>query len=119
LTSAAPTQILVRAESVHLDPLVAALQHAAPTLPHPALENAALDHAAYLSELAQTRDLLYRQVLLVLREPSGQAHQVRRHAEDAARVLAAAGSHAVVLEGPAVAAALASAATPTRRIPPP
>ncbi|WP_235997170.1 PrgI family protein [Nocardiopsis coralli] len=118
-----PVQILVRAESVRLDPVIAAVDAAAPTLPHPALQNAATAHADFLSDLARTRDLLYRQVLLVLRQPAAHgrsgAATVRRRAEDAARALAAAGSSAHVLDGPAVAAVLASAAAPTGRPPPP
>ena len=117
-----PVQILVRAESVRLDPLIAALDEAAPALPHPALEQAARDHADYLNDLAQSRDLLYRQVLLVLREPSGTARQqaatLQRRADDAARALAAAGSSATVLDGPQAAAVLASSANPAGSAPP-
>ena len=113
----------MRAESVRLDPVIAAVDAAAPTLPHPALEQAASAHADFLSDLARTRDLLYRQVLLVLREPGVQgrhgAATVRRRAEDAARALAGAGSSAHVLNGPSVAAVLASAAAPADRPPPP
>src|SRR5690606_12975512 len=113
----APVQVVVRAEAVRLDPLVAALDRAAPALPHPALARAAQDHADFLASLAERRDLLYRQVLLVLREPSGNgrhgAATLRRRAEDAARALASAGSAAVVLDGPRAAAVLASAADPT------
>lgn len=118
-----PTQLLVRSESVRLDPVIAAVDAAAPTLPHLALQQAAAAHADFLAELARTRDLLYRQVLLVLREPGVQgrhgAATVRRRAEDAARALAGAGSSAHVLNGPSVAAVLASAAAPTDRPPPP
>ncbi|GAA3745378.1 hypothetical protein HDA32_005120 [Spinactinospora alkalitolerans] len=113
-----PIQVLVRAESVRLDPLIAALDRAAPALPHPALQSAATDHADFLTGLAETRDLLYRHVLLVLREPSGQgrhaAATVKRRADDAIRALAAAGSSAAVLDGPRAAAVLASATNPTR-----
>jgi hypothetical protein len=118
-----PAQFLVRAESVRLDPLVDALDRAAPRMPHQALERAARDHADYLAELAQTRDLLRRQIVLVVRESGGNAAHaavtVRRRAEDAARSLAAAGSRATVLTGPQVAAVLASAADPSSRHVPP
>ncbi|GAA1748558.1 PrgI family protein [Streptomonospora arabica] len=117
-----PVQILVRAESVRLDPLVAALDEAAPALPHPALEQAAREHADYLADLAESRDLLYRHVLLVLREPSGNGRQaaatLQRRAEDAARALAAAGSNATVLDGPQAAAVLASSTNPAGSAPP-
>lgn len=121
LADSGGVQILIRAESVHLDPVVAGLEHAAPTLPHPALEQAAREHAAFVADLAESRDLLYRQVLLVLREPNSAgrhgAATVKRRAEDAARALTGAGSRAVVLDGPAVAAVLSSAVHPTTRVP--
>ncbi|GAA3744689.1 PrgI family protein [Salinactinospora qingdaonensis] len=119
---ATPAQFVVRAESVRLDPLIAALDHAAPGLPHPALERAAGDHAAYLAELAESRELLYRQVLMVLRAPASQGRQavatVRRRADDAARALAGAGTTATVLDGARVAAVLDSAAAPFDATPP-
>ncbi|PSK89958.1 PrgI family protein [Murinocardiopsis flavida] len=115
----APVQVLVRAESVRLDPLIAALDREAPGLPHPALEAAAHDHGDFLAGLAESHDLLYRHVLLVLREPSGTgrhgAATVRRRADDAIRALGAAGSSATVLGGPQAAAVLAAAANPTNR----
>lgn len=118
-----PVQLLVRAESIKLDPLVDALDRAAPTMPHPALERAARGHADFLADLAQTRDLLRRQIVLVLRETGGDgAHAtstVRRRAEDAVRGLSAAGSRAQVLSGGQVAALLASAADPASRHVPP
>ncbi|MFJ8927604.1 PrgI family protein [Streptomyces sp. NPDC102364] len=65
----APVQILVRAERLDLNAQIAELYECAPTLPHPALEAAAREHADYLVALADRVDLLRRQVLLVLREP--------------------------------------------------
>ncbi|KOX23833.1 hypothetical protein ADL05_01920 [Nocardiopsis sp. NRRL B-16309] len=119
----APVQFLMRAESIRLDPLVDALDQAAPALPHPAVERAARAHADYLSELSQTRDLLRRQILLVLRESGGDAAHaaltLRRRAEDAVRALAVAGSRASVLTGAEAAGALASAADPSSRHVPP
>ncbi|MFE9246437.1 PrgI family protein [Nocardiopsis sp. NPDC006938] len=118
-----PVQLLVRAESIKLDPLVDALDRAAPSMPHPALERAARGHADFLADLAQTRDLLRRQIILVLRERGGDAAHaastVRRRAEDAVRGLCAAGSRAQVLSGGQVAAILASAADPSSRHVPP
>lgn len=118
-----PVQVLVRAESIRLDPLVDVLDRAAPTMPHPALERAARGHADFLAGLAHTRDLLRRQIILVVRETSGDsahaANTVRRRAEDAVRGLSAAGSRARVLSGGQVAAILASAADPSSRHTPP
>ena len=93
----APVQILVRAEPLDLRPAIAAVRHAAPGLPHPALERAALDHAAFLEDLAATRDLLARQVIVTVREPAGRDHgeaaaaRARRRAEETLRHLTALG----------------------------
>lgn len=65
----APIQILIRTERLDLSGQIAELREAAGGLPHPALEQAAREHAEYLTHLGSTRDLLRRQVLLVLREP--------------------------------------------------
>lgn len=65
----APVQILVRAERLDLSAPISELRHRAPSLPHPALEAAAHEHADYLTGLAGHSDLLRRQVLLILREP--------------------------------------------------
>ena len=67
----APVQVLVRAERLDLSTQIGELRGYAPSLPHPALEAAAREHADYLVQLAQSADLLRRQVLLVLREPLG------------------------------------------------
>ncbi|MFJ7213620.1 PrgI family protein [Amycolatopsis sp. NPDC098790] len=69
----APVQFLVRAERLDLAPQITELRDRAGGLPHPALEAAALDHADYLAQLGQHADLLRRQVLLVLREPTRPA----------------------------------------------
>ncbi|WP_206789624.1 PrgI family protein [Amycolatopsis sp. MtRt-6] len=69
----APVQFLVRAERLDLAPQIAELRARAGGLPHPALEAAAHDHADYLAQLSEHADLLRRQVLLVLREPTHPA----------------------------------------------
>lgn len=64
----APVQILVRAHRLDLTPQLQELTDGARSLPHPALEHAARDHADFVSSLAARSDLLRRQILLVLRE---------------------------------------------------
>ncbi|GLY86067.1 PrgI family protein [Actinoallomurus iriomotensis] len=124
-----PVQILVHAQPINLAPAITLLQERAAGLPHPALEDAALDHAGFLGELAATRELLGRQVLIVLREPStahGTSVEARRfrdaeaaalrvlqRAEQTTRALAAAGITAYLLDGAQAAAVLAAAADPT------
>jgi hypothetical protein len=68
-----PVQIVIRAQRVDLSGMAARVREAAPALPHPALEAAALDHAGFLGQLAAGQDLLARQVLIAVREPSGGA----------------------------------------------
>jgi len=108
---AEPVEILVRAEPADLAPIIDALLGAAPELPHPALETAARGHAHFLSELAGHRDLLRREVLIVLRQASGDDARGRLHrrASEAAAALGAAGVSLVVLDGPAAARCLARA----------
>jgi hypothetical protein len=69
----APVQVLVRAERLDLTAQISELRDAAGGLPHPALEDAALEHADYLTQLGAQTDLLRRQVLLILREPAAEA----------------------------------------------
>jgi len=114
-----PSQLLVRAEPVDLAPSIDALLEAAPGLPHPALEAAARGHAAFLADLARRRDLLRREVLVVLRQPPSSntaeadaSAQLRRRASEAGRALGAAGVTLTVLDGPAATTCLASAFDP-------
>jgi hypothetical protein len=117
-----PVQIVVRAERVDLAPTVAALEDAAPGLPHPDLEAAALDHAGFLAGLAR-RGLLARQVLVVLRQATttggtGEgAEGLDRRAGDAAAALAAAGVTLQRLDQEAATQLLARAADPANRHP--
>lgn len=109
-----PAQLLVRAEPVDLTPIIDGLLDAAPALPHPALESAARDHAAFLTELAARRDLLRREVLVVLRQPSGPdaAARLARRASEAKAALGAAGVTLTVADGPGAATCLARALDP-------
>ncbi|WP_063761208.1 PrgI family protein [Streptomyces sp. NRRL B-1347] len=65
----APVQVLVKAERLDLSAQIRELREYAAALPHPALEQAAREHADYVERLGRDADLLRRQVLLVLREP--------------------------------------------------
>jgi hypothetical protein len=112
-----PVEIVVRAEPVDLAPTIAGLLEAAPGLPHPALEAAARDHAGFLAELAERRDLLAREVLVVLRQApqsdnTDAAGRLHRQAAEAAAALGAAGVTLAVLDGPAAADCLARALDP-------
>jgi hypothetical protein len=110
-----PAQILIRAHRIDLTATAAQIRASAPALPHPALERAALGHAAFLEHLAEDRDLLARQVLIAVREPtSGQA---ARRITDATRALAAAGVAITPLDGSGATAMLAACCTPGQ--PPP
>jgi hypothetical protein len=125
-----PTQILIRAQPINLTPAIHALGERAPTLPHPALEAAARDHARFLSGLAATRELFARQVLIVLREPhtttatgvnrpghrddvDASAMRALRRAEQTVRALGSAGINAHLLDGAYAGAVLAACADPT------
>ncbi|GAA4100751.1 PrgI family protein [Actinomadura miaoliensis] len=119
-----PAQIVVRAEDVDLAPLICGLRDHAPSLPHRELEQAAIDHADFLSSLAGRRDLLRRQVLIVLREPrngragdGAAAQRALRRADEAARALAAAGITVKVLPGGQAAAVLTACCNPWRTAP--
>lgn len=104
-----PVQVLVRAVPLDLAPAVHDLELAATRLPDAALEAAALDYTGFLADLASDRELLARQILLVLRETaSGRAGaaRVRQHAADTVTALAAAGITASVLDGATLAAVL-------------
>ena len=138
---AEPVQVLVRAEPLDVAPAAERLVQAAPGLPHVALERACRDHAAFLADLAATRTLLRREVLVVLRQPKGQptgqpkgqgadpsitrtgeapgdgvgtdgAARLVRRANEAVSALAAAGVSLSVLDGAAAAAVLARCLDP-------
>ena len=112
-----PVQILIRAGRADLSAAVAALRQAAPGLPHPALEQAALEHAGFLENLAAERDVLTRQALLILREagnrPGGTAAgRALQRAGEAARLLSGAGLQVRLLDGEQVTALLTACADP-------
>ena len=108
----APVQILVRAQRVDLTTVADRIADHAPTLPHPALEAAALSHVAFLDDLAAQRELLHRQVTIAVRDKRGPGHTLHRAAETV-RALGACEVAAAVLDGYAAATALAASLDPT------
>jgi hypothetical protein len=120
---AEPVQVLVRAEPLDVGPAICALLDAAPGLPHLALERAARDHATFLADLAATRALLRREVLIVLRQPMGQPAgqssnngdgpgRLLRRAAEAVTALGAAGVSLSVLDGAAAGSVIARCLDP-------
>lgn len=107
----APVQILIRAQPVDLATLADRIHERAPGPPHPALEQAALAHVAFLDDLATQRELLHRQVTLAVRDTRGPGHTVHR-AMEAVRALGGCEVVARVLEPGEVAATLAAAMDP-------
>ncbi|WP_306358325.1 MULTISPECIES: PrgI family protein [unclassified Nocardia] len=84
-----PVQILIRSTRLDLTGRIAALRTAAQDM-SPELADAARDHAAFLTDLATSEDLLHRQVLLVWREPlHGASAAAPGLAGPSARTLAA------------------------------
>jgi len=107
-----PAQIVVRAQRVDLTQLADRYLAAAPGLPHPALEDAARAHAAFLDDLAVQRELLHRQVTVAVRSRRGEHHTAQAAAE-AVRALAGCEVPARVLDGPDAATRLAASLDPT------
>ena len=111
----APVQVLVRTHRLDLAPVVAGLRERAPGLPHPLLEDAAHAHADFLAELAQGRDLLARQVLVVQREPGSDraaAQRVQRRAVESAGLLASCEVDTTALDPSAAYGVLLAACDP-------
>jgi hypothetical protein len=110
-----PAHILVRAAPLDLADRADHLLHAAPALPHPALEQAAREHADFLADLSSCYDLLQRRVYLTVREAGpgpGAALRAVQRREEAVRALAACEVTATALDGWATQDALAAACTP-------
>ncbi|MBT8227509.1 MAG: PrgI family protein [Dactylosporangium sp.] len=93
----ATAQILVRAQRVDLSVVADQIAEQAPGLPDPMLEAAAGSHAAFLDDLATSRELLHRQVTVAIRDRRGPGHALHR-ATDAIRALAGCEVSAQVLD---------------------
>jgi hypothetical protein len=111
---AGPVQLVVRAERIDVRALIDDLERTAVELPHPQLERCAGDHAGFLDELARRRDVLRRELLVVLRDPRlpGAGARLARRAEEAAGLLAQAGVTLNPLDQHATSAVLARALDP-------
>jgi hypothetical protein len=111
-----PVQILVRTRRLDLSALVSDLEHAAFALPHPQLEAACLDHAAFLADLSARQQLLSRQVLVVAREPaaggaSEAAARIARRYQEASAALSGAEIRIAAFTPAGATALLADAVT--------
>ena len=111
-----PTQIVVSAQPVDLHSHARQVAQAADRLPDPALADAAADHSRFLDELAQRRDPLRRQVLIITATNPGERgeHAARRRADATVRALSGLGVTTRALDGHAATTALAAAADPYR-----
>ncbi|WP_431944383.1 PrgI family protein [Micromonospora marina] len=107
-----PTQILVRARRVNLTHVADRIEHHAPALPHPALEEAARSHVGFLDDLATGRELLHRQVTVAVRGRRGPGHTTHQ-AHEAVRALAGCEVAATVLDGYDTQTTLAACLDPT------
>ena len=94
-----------------------ALREQAAALPHPGLEQAALAHARWLDTLPGDRAVRRRTLLVVFHQPPGTPNPtgaLRRQAEQATGLLAAAGVTLTPLDGQDAARVLHAASHPDR-----
>ncbi|WP_067460740.1 PrgI family protein [Actinomadura macra] len=133
-----PVQILVQARPVDLSGLAEHITGHAPRLRDRQLEEAAGEHAAFLTELGAAHDLLVRQILVVISDGTGPpgtagapwskgrrqrvgrdggAAVALRHAEEAVLSLAALGVRAEVLDAAACTTVLTESLSPGERRP--
>jgi hypothetical protein len=111
-----PLSFVVRSERSDLGDHIAAIQQRAGALPHPALEQSARDHAAFLESLAQRSDVLRREVYVVLttRAQNEDEAGVRLHAraEEARSLLRGLGIRLTALDGAGAARLVVRALDP-------
>ncbi len=116
-----PAQFLVRSERVDLRETIRAIEGNARTLPHPLLEEAAREHAAFLAELSESRDVLARRVFMCFRDASLHAEDatgpLERRADEAAAVLRGLGIRSERLDPDEVAGLLSRAGDPEAPLP--
>lgn len=109
-----PVQIVISAQRVDLSSHAQRVADTADTLTNPALAEAARDYAAFLDELAERRDPLWRTVTIAVTANGerGRDTEVLRRAEHAASALSALGAQTAVLDGSRAAAVLTCAVDP-------
>jgi PrgI family protein/TraG P-loop domain len=109
-TLTTPTQIVASTRRWDLSPAADALVDRADTMPDGPLRDTALDHAAFLYDIAEQADPLRRQILVVHtgRDPAS----VSRATAGTARALRGLGAATRVLDGPTVTGVLAGACDP-------
>jgi hypothetical protein len=108
-----PVQIASRTVPADLSSQITGLREQAAGLPHPLLEQAALDHAVFLERLSVSRTLLTRQVVIAAHENDPKAGQrLLRRAHDTAAVLPGAEINVAVLDTDAATDVLAAAFDP-------
>ncbi len=113
-----PAQILVRARRVDLTHLADRLIAQAPSLPDPALEEAARAHAAFLHQFATGRELLHRQITVAVRSTRSPGHTVHQ-ATETVRALSGCEVTARVLAPADAAVTLADVLNPSATPSPP
>lgn len=108
-----PVSFVVRSERADLRPHIEAIEEAAGALPTRGLEVAARSHAAFLASLAARRDVLRREVYLVLRSTETDREQaaagLARRADEARGLLRGLGIRVRPLSGTQVAEVLGRA----------
>ena len=118
----APVQFLVRSNRADLRAMVDLLEERAGGLPHPALEDAAREHAGFLRSLGSRRDVLQRQVLVCFRDLGGSggesASRLDHRVEETAALLRGMGIRLTRLEGEDAADLLVRASDPEAAPPP-
>jgi hypothetical protein len=112
---------VVRSERSDVRDHIRALDQRAGALPHPALEEAARSHASYLASLAERKDVLRREVYLVLKTSAGNreegARRLSARAEAAAALLRTIGISLAMLEDDAALSLIARACKPSDSLP--
>lgn len=111
-----PVQITSRTAPLDLTPQIGALRDNARTLPHPLLDAAALGHADYLYDIAASRSVLTRTLLVTAHEAdAANTPRASRRIHDAAVALAGAEIGLKQLDAQAARTVVSAALDPESR----